>query len=82
MSILNKASFFSKKSLQSANGNFDVHAAFYNLESGRQMVLCDHLFNGSIASFERAVKLLWPLATSNDAKGLERMIRSRIKAAA
>ena len=61
---------------QNSNGQFDVIEEFSELTPRRKVLLCDHLFTEGRQAFYNTVELLWPQASANDAKRLEKFLYS------
>lgn len=54
--------------------SINIIEEFAGLSAQRKMLLCDHLFTESYATYQATVKLLWPGATSKDTKKLEKFL--------
>jgi len=55
---------------------FHVVEAFSSLNPKRKVLLCDHLFVEGRQAFYNTVELLWPQASAQDAKKLEKFLYS------
>ncbi len=55
---------------------FSVIEEFSELTPRRKVLLCDHLFTEGRQAFYNTVELLWPQASSEDAKRLEKFLYS------
>lgn len=53
---------------------FSIIEEFAALSPKRKVLLCDHLFVEGRQAFYNTVELLWPEATSADAKKLEKFL--------
>lgn len=56
--------------------SFDVINAFSGLNPKRKVLLCDHLFAEGRQAFYNTVELLWPEASADDARRLEKFLYS------
>ncbi len=56
--------------------SFNVIEEFSELTPRRKVLLCDHLFTEGRQAFYNTVELLWPQASSDDAKRLEKFLYS------
>jgi hypothetical protein len=54
--------------------NFNVIEEFAGLKPQRKIVLCDHLFVKGYESFENTVQTIWPKASAQDVKKLEKFL--------
>ncbi|MCB1593110.1 MAG: hypothetical protein KDI90_11735 [Alphaproteobacteria bacterium] len=53
---------------------FSIVEEFASLSPKRKVLLCDHLFIEGRQAFYNTVELLWPEATTADAKKLEKFL--------
>lgn len=60
--------------IDSAEKPFSIIEEFAALNPKRKMLLCEHLFSGSLSTFQNTVKLLWSEAGPQDIKKLERFL--------
>ncbi len=60
--------------LKSADKPFNVIEEYAALSPKRKVLLCDHLFVEGKAKFQNMVTLLWPEATGQDMKKLEKFL--------
>lgn len=60
--------------LKQAEQPFSIIEEFAALSPKRKVLLCDHLFAEGRATFQSTVKLLWPEATPQDMKKLEKFL--------
>ncbi len=62
--------------VESSSSQFNVIEEFSDLTPRRKVLLCDHLFTEGRQAFYNTVELLWPQATREDAKRLEKFLYS------
>ncbi|MGN7439118.1 MAG: hypothetical protein ACTHOO_10810 [Alcanivorax sp.] len=60
----------------SNDSRFNVIEEFSELTPRRKVLLCDHLFTEGRQAFYNTVELLWPQASADDAKRLEKFLYS------
>lgn len=60
--------------VESAEKPFSIIEEFAALSPKRKVLLCDHLFVEGRQAFYNTVELLWPEATNQDAKKLEKFL--------
>jgi len=65
-----------KDVVESSSTQFNVIEEFSDLTPRRKVLLCDHLFTEGRQAFYNTVELLWPQATHEDAKRLEKFLFS------
>ena len=61
---------------ESGDSRFNVIEEFSELTPRRKVLLCDHLFTEGRQAFYNTVELLWPQASAEDAKRLEKFLYS------
>ncbi len=61
---------------ETGNNQFSVIEEFSELTPRRKVLLCDHLFTEGRQAFYNTVELLWPQASADDAKRLEKFLYS------
>ncbi len=61
---------------ESSDSRFNVIEEFSELTPRRKVLLCDHLFTEGRQAFYNTVELLWPQASAEDAKRLEKFLYS------
>jgi len=61
---------------ESSGNRFNVIEEFSELTPRRKVLLCDHLFTEGRQAFYNTVELLWPQASAEDAKNLEKFLYS------
>ncbi len=59
---------------ESVDKPFSIIEEFAALSPKRKVLLCDHLFVEGRQAFYNTVELLWPEATNQDAKKLEKFL--------
>ncbi len=62
--------------VENTGTQFNVIEEFSDLTPRRKVLLCDHLFTEGRQAFYNTVELLWPQATLEDAKRLEKFLFS------
>ena len=62
--------------VESSSTQFNVIEEFSDLTPRRKVLLCDHLFTEGRQAFYNTVELLWPQASHEDAKRLEKFLFS------
>lgn len=62
--------------VETGNNQFSVIEEFSELTPRRKVLLCDHLFTEGRQAFYNTVELLWPQASADDAKRLEKFLYS------
>ena len=60
--------------VESSEQPFSIIEEFASLSPKRKVLLCDHLFVEGRQAFYNTVELLWPEATTSDAKKLEKFL--------
>ncbi len=55
---------------------FNIIEEFSDLTPRRKVLLCDHLFTEGRQAFYNTIEILWPQASSDDAKRLEKFLYS------
>ncbi len=55
---------------------FNIIEEFSELTPRRKVLLCDHLFTEGRQAFYNTIEILWPQATADDAKRLEKFLYS------
>ena len=55
---------------------FNIIEEFSELTPRRKVLLCDHLFTEGRQAFYNTIEILWPHATADDAKRLEKFLYS------
>lgn len=61
---------------ETGDNQFSVIEEFSELTPRRKVLLCDHLFTEGRQAFYNTVELLWPQASADDAKRLEKFLYS------
>lgn len=61
---------------ENRDSSFNIIEEFSALTPRRKVLLCDHLFTEGRQAFYNTVELLWPQASGNDAKRLEKFLFS------
>ncbi len=55
---------------------FNIVEEFSELTPRRKVLLCDHLFTEGRQAFYNTIEILWPQASNDDAKRLEKFLYS------
>ena len=55
---------------------FNIIEEFSELTPRRKVLLCDHLFTEGRQAFYNTIEILWPQASADDAKRLEKFLYS------
>lgn len=62
--------------IENIDNDFNIIEEFSDLSPRRKVLLCDHLFTEGRHSFYNTVEILWPEASSSEAKRLEKFLYS------
>jgi hypothetical protein len=55
---------------------FNIIEEFSKLTPRRKVLVCDHLFSEGRITFQQTVNLLWPEATTQDMRTLEKFLHT------
>ncbi len=62
--------------VEAGSNSFNIIEEFSELSPRRKVLLCDHLFTEGRQSFYNTVEILWPDASHQDSKKLEKFLYS------
>lgn len=63
------------KQLPSSEPSFGILEEYSTLVSSRKALICDRLFLENFSRFQSTVKLIWPSASDDDVKKLEKFLK-------